>query len=102
MIDKLEIGQVREWRLSARSSFFTVDYVGSRNCIGQTDGIEMSCINDYALKYSILFKPEPKEIKVKWYRDNGSIFCTDTDYQKSKHWAEIDFIDGKFYEKEIK
>jgi len=100
VIDKLEVGQVRIWN-DHNDGEFTIKYVGVKNCVIGIDEEEIVLFLSYILSYSKPVKPEPKEIKVKYYRGNGSIFCTDTNYQKSKHWEEIDFINGKFFEKTI-
>jgi len=101
MEDKLEVGQVRIW--NSRSGILTIKYIGTNVCVGVPDleHNESSYPISYVLKNSKPVKLEPKEIKVKWYRDNGSIFCTDTNSRNSINWKEVDFKDGKFYEKGV-
>lgn len=95
MIDKLEVGQ--KIKQIGGDEIYIVDYVGRCSIIMSCKYSEISCNINTALSGYELVKPEPKEIKVKWYRDNGSIFCTDTEHHKSKHWEEIECIDGRFY-----
>ena len=101
MIDKLEVGQVRIWN-DHNDGEFTIKYVGVKNCVIGIDEEEIVLFLSYILSYSKPVKPEPKEIKVKYYRTTGMDIICSTKFHKYEGWTEVDFKDGKFYEKEIK
>jgi len=99
-MDKLEIGQ--KIKYSGSDTIYTISFVGkSYYILDSHHGEEVLRITDASECYNLV-KPEPKEIEVKWYKhESGSIIC---DYGDSElnGWVEIDCIEGKFYEKEVK
>ena len=97
--EKLEVGQRREWDDQCKSTI-TIDHIGTHFVIVTNDnGDEDSYVKQHILSTTKPVKPEPKEIKVKCFINLLGDIHFSKEEPDVNYWREIDFIDGKFYEK---